>query len=111
VLVKHSVASSGDLQTSIHEGVKMNYRLQLSPISGVRESQIEFPFAQSVNLESQTAKWRDAEFLRSWLVYDSECADNGHSYNWNALLGLGLAVCVSIACWVGLGMMLTRLLK
>jgi hypothetical protein len=87
----------------------MNYRLQLSPISGVRESQIEFPFAESLNLESQAAQWQDAEFLRSWLVYDSQCAENG--LNWNAVLGLGLAVGVSIACWMGLGMMLTRLLK
>jgi hypothetical protein len=89
----------------------MNYRLQLSPISGVRESQIEFPFAEGVNLESQPAKWQDGEFLRSWLVYDSECAENGLRYNWNALLGFGLAVGVSIACWVGVGMMLMRLLK
>jgi len=87
----------------------MNYRLQLSPISGVREPQIEFPFAEDVNLESQRAKWQDAEFLRSWLVYDSECKDR--RYNWNAVLGLGLAASVSIACWVGLGMLLTRLLR
>lgn len=92
--------------------MKMNYRLQLSPISGVRESQIEFPFAEGVNLESQPAKWQDAEFLRSWLIYDSECAEGSRrTYNWNALLGFGLAVSVSIACWFGLGVMLTRLLR
>jgi hypothetical protein len=89
----------------------MNYRLQLSPISGVRESQIEFPFAEAVNLESQPAKWQDAEFLRSWLVYDSEGAEgNRRTYNWNALLGLSLAVSVSVACWIGLGITLARLL-
>jgi hypothetical protein len=90
----------------------MNYRLQLSPISGLRESQIEFPFAKSVNLEAHPATWQDAEFLRWWLVYDSEGIHNrSRIYNWNALLGLLLAVGVSIACWIGVGMMLTRLLR
>ena len=90
----------------------MNYRLQLSPISGVRESQIEFPFAEGMNLDPQPTKWEDREFLRSWLIYDSECSGNGpRIHNWSALFGLVLAVTVSVGCWAGLGLMLLRLLK
>lgn len=88
----------------------MNYRLQLSPISGVRESQIKFPFVEC--MEAEPGKWEDGEFLRSWLVYDSDCALNGAPRpNWNALIGIGLAITVSIGCWTGLGLAITHLWK
>jgi hypothetical protein len=84
----------------------MNYRLQLSPISGARDSQIDLP--QGDRLESSATKWEDAEFFRSWLVYDSDLdlASTKGRVNGPIVFGLALAVLVSVTFWVGLGLMI-----
>lgn len=88
----------------------MNYRLQLSPISGTREST---GVPSRDQWDGSLTNWEDAKFFRSWLVYDSDsdqepnCTD-GRS-NWNTVLGLALAVVVSVSFWVGVGLMIAHL--
>jgi hypothetical protein len=84
----------------------MNYRLQLSPISGARDSQIDLPPRKRP--ESSATKWEDAEFFRSWLVYDSDLdsASTKGRVNGPMVLGLALAVLVSVTFWIGLGLMI-----
>jgi hypothetical protein len=62
---------------------------------------------------SSAATLQDAEFLRSWLVYDSEI-QTGRTrgrINWNLLLGLALAATVSTSFWTGLGLVIARFWK
>jgi hypothetical protein len=83
----------------------MNYRLQLSPISGSHESLVDLPAREWP--EGSTKK-EDAEFFRSWLVYDFDLdsARTKGRVSWNMFLGLALAVLVSVTFWVGLGLMI-----
>jgi hypothetical protein len=85
----------------------MKYRLQFSPISGTRESH-----ADQLSLQpSPFANSRDANFFRSWLVYDSdlEAEDAPDRLHGNMVLGLSLAVMISATFWVGVGLMIERL--
>jgi hypothetical protein len=63
--------------------------------------------------ESTPFEWRDVQFLRSWLEYDSEfdLRLSGQRINWNALLGLALVSVVSLTCWAGMAVTLNHLLK
>jgi hypothetical protein len=85
----------------------MNYRMQLSPISGVRESEVKRPVRHPVR-EDQSARWRAANFYRSWAVYDSDAESNGKGINWNLILGLGLALAVSVSFWVAAGLLIAK---
>ncbi len=88
----------------------MNYRLQLSPISGTRESQLHLqPQCWDVPLPNS----EDTNVFRSWLVYDSDLEPTRIEgrVNWNTLLGLALAVVVSVSFWLGLGTMMARIWK
>jgi hypothetical protein len=76
----------------------MNHRLQLSPISGIRESQ--------ARIVGERPSAKDIAFLRSWFVYDSSLASGCNGLNWSAILGLGLAVMLSISFWIGLGLLI-----
>ena len=89
----------------------MNYRLQFSPISGTRESQIDLPSRE--RWESAPTNWEDATLFRSWLVYDSDVEPNRTRgrINWNVVLGLALAVVVSVSFWAGVGRMIARVWK
>jgi hypothetical protein len=48
----------------------------------------------------------DITFLRSWLVSDSKLATQKQSgnFNWNFLVGLSVALVVSVGFWAGIGM-------
>jgi hypothetical protein len=92
----------------------MNRRLQFSPIFGTQQPQQD----PAANLplrerwEGPAAKWENAEVFRSWLVYDSDLeaehsSSKGH-FNWNAVLGLALAVAVSVTFWVGVVLMVAN---
>jgi hypothetical protein len=83
----------------------MNYRLQLSPISGAHESPIDL---RPRERPEGSTRGEDAEFFRSWLVYDSDLnsARAKGRVRWNMFLGLALAVLVSVTFWVGLGLMI-----
>ena len=88
----------------------MNYRLQLSPISGTREST---GVPSRDQWDGSFTNWEDAKFFRSCLVYDSDSDQepnraDGRS-NWSMLLGLALAVVVSLSFWVGVGLLIARL--
>jgi len=88
----------------------INYRLQLSPISGARESSIDLPSCEL--WEGQSRDCEDADFCRFWLEYDSdlEHAHTAGRVNWNMMLGLALAVLVSASIWLGVGMIIIALL-
>jgi hypothetical protein len=89
----------------------MNYRLQLSPISGSRESRIDLPSCEL--WEDPFSNWENAKFYRSWLVYDSDPQDEvtRGRMNWSVVLGLTSAAVVSISFWVGAGLLLARFWK
>jgi hypothetical protein len=85
----------------------MNYRLQFSPIAGMRESQIDGPSHETPVAPSH--KWEDAKFFRSWLVY--EAVDEPRrirGINWSLIFGVALAIAVSAAFWIGLGVLVSR---
>ena len=82
------------------EGAKMNYRLQLSPISTQDSTATE-------SWDVPPSNWEDMRFFRSWLVYGSGGEpDRVRGINWNAMLGLALVLIVSAAFWAGLGFLL-----
>jgi hypothetical protein len=89
----------------------MDYRLQLSPISGTRETGPVVHLSKPSN--TLPASPEDAKFFRSWLVYDSDVEAGGKqgSINWNTTLGIALAVAVSVGCWIGAGLVIARLLR
>ncbi|MGA2021245.1 MAG: hypothetical protein ABSH02_11700 [Candidatus Sulfotelmatobacter sp.] len=81
----------------------MNYKMQLSPISGAHESHIQLPLTSA----------QDARFFRSWLVYDSDL-DTTRSHgrlNWNMFAGFALMAAVSVGGWFGIALLLQYLLK
>jgi len=87
----------------------MNYRLQFSPISGIRESQVDL--RPQERQSSQRTIWEeDAKLYRSWAVYDSDMEPKRAGINWNMVLGVGLALAVSVGFWVAVGAMVARLL-
>jgi hypothetical protein len=72
----------------------MNSRIPLSPVGGVRESGLDlFP------------TYGLSEFVRSWPDLQKDCSER----RGNRALGLALAVGVSAAFWIGLGLLLARL--
>jgi hypothetical protein len=75
-------------------------------MSGIRESQVDIP-----PRERQQLTWETTKFYRSWVVYDSDMAPKNTGINWNMVLGLVLALAVSIGCWAGAGILIARLLK
>jgi len=88
----------------------MSYRLtQLSPRISTRGINVKItvpsPWSEPQGSSSE------AEFLRSWLEYDSDLdlddADRG--FSWGTVSGLALAVGVSASFWVGLGWMVSRI--
>jgi hypothetical protein len=88
----------------------MNYRLQLSPISGTHEST---GVPSHDQWDGSLTNWEDAKFFRSWLVYDSDQEPNrtdGRS-KWTMVLGLAMAVVVSVSFWVGVGLIIARLAR
>lgn len=82
----------------------MNYRVQLSPLFGTQEPRQDLPLCEG--WQSQTTKWEDAEIFRSWLVYeaDLEARSTPGRVHWNMMLGLALAVVVSVTFWIGVGL-------
>jgi hypothetical protein len=56
-------------------------------------------------------KFRDMQFLRSWLEFDSELDDTRPRarVNWNAVLGLMVVVGVSAGFWTGVGFLIANL--
>jgi hypothetical protein len=85
----------------------MNYRLQLSPIFGNSRSQTDVPFRERPQYSIVNSE--EGKIFRSWLVYDSSLED-GRS-NWNTFTGITFALAVSVACWIGLGYAVARVLK
>ena len=86
----------------------MNYRMQLSPISGTRQM-----VADVRRSEAPDSRPDDTKFVRSWLVYDSDLDLNRTQgrMNWNMVLGVALAAAVSAGVWIGAGLILERLWK
>lgn len=94
---------ASELQSCISEVRMMNYKMQLSPISGAHESHIRMPLASG----------KDTRFFRSWLVYDSDL-DTTRSrgrLNWNMAAGFALMAAVSVGGWFGIALLLRYLLR
>ena len=51
-----------------------------------------------------------AGLVRAWFEHDSEFTGH-HNRNWGALSGLALSLAISAGFWIGLGMLVVRLLK
>jgi len=85
----------------------MNYRLQLSHVSSVSEANGSPYQAQRL----ATARWEDAKFYRSWLVYTSgkRVVRVHKQINWDAVLGIGMATLVSACIWAGIGLLIARI--
>lgn len=88
----------------------MSYRIsQLSPHSTNAKRLrvvIETPSADSPQ------GFRNMQFWRSWLEFDSEQADQRSSrsrLNWNVVLGLVAVAGISAGFWTGVGLLIARL--
>jgi hypothetical protein len=68
------------------------------------------PLSVSGSDDALPATWEEAN---SWLGYDSRIRPGLElpRVNWNALLGLTLAVAVSGGVWFGIGLLIARMLK
>jgi hypothetical protein len=97
---------AADLQGCNTEVRMMNYRLQLSPISSTQDSNLDVPSRESE--EGPATRWEDANFFRSWFIYDSDLdsVPTKSRIRWGVVLGLALAVVVSVTFWVGFGLMI-----
>jgi len=74
----------------------MNCRMQLSPVVGSRESEIDLP---------STEQWQGlSEFVRSWPELQAECGER----RGNRALGLALALGISGGFWVGVGLLIAH---
>jgi hypothetical protein len=79
----------------------MNYRLQLSPISDIRESQEELLSRE--RRKRRRNIWENARFYRTWALYDYNMEPRRAELDWNMVLGLGLALAISVGLWVAIG--------
>ena len=86
----------------------MNYRVQLSPISGLRGLQSSLP--QNEKLPIDPLDLEEAKILRSWMVYDPDfeavCLPRR---NRGSLLGLALAMFIGAGFWTAAGLLIARL--
>jgi len=88
----------------------LSYRIsQLSPQStrGLKVS-VQGPWS------NRPEKFRDMEFLRSWMEFDSDFIDRRLSpagVNWSAVMGIGAMFLVSAAFWTGVGFAVARLVN
>ncbi len=87
----------------------MSYRLsQLSPQTSTRG--INLTMALRRSSDTSTGSSPDAQFLRSWLEYDSEKRGVSRGrINWGAVSGLALAIAVSATFWAAMGLIVVRL--
>jgi hypothetical protein len=81
----------------------MNYKMQLSPISGTHGSSMRFPLASR----------EDASFFRSWLIYDSglETSRSHGRLNWSMLTSFAIMALVSVGGWYGIAMLVRTFLR
>lgn len=86
----------------------MNHRLQILPVANIHEPKLDLSSLESV--KDQPAAPGTRKFFRSWLVYDSglEPGRRNRHLNWNAILGVGFAVCFSVSFWVAAALLLWR---
>ncbi len=74
----------------------MNCRMQLSPVVGSRESEIDL---------LSTEQWQGlSEFVRSWPELQTECSER----RGNRALGLALALGISAGFWAGVGLLIAH---
>lgn len=87
----------------------MSYRLsQLSPQTSTRGINVTMAVRRSSDAANGTSP--DAQFLRSWLEYDSSKRGVSRGrVNWGAVSGLALAVAVSATFWAAMGLIVVRL--
>lgn len=88
----------------------MSYRWsQLSPQTSTRGIDVTLAGRRSSDMAIGGSP--DAQFLRSWLEYDSELKQSVSRgrVNWGAVSGLALAVAVSATFWAAMGLIAVRL--
>lgn len=87
----------------------MNYRVQLFPLSGLRETE-DSSLPNNV-LQVSRPEWKDPQFFRSWIEYDLDfdpVRANGR-IDWNRLLGLSLAFSLGAGFWTAAGLLIAYL--
>jgi hypothetical protein len=89
----------------------MSYKSQLFPLSSTCETPLRQRISEAWG--SSHSNLPDIEFLRTWLVYDSELESRRTRgrVNWNMVLGLVLASAVSAGFWTGVGLMVAHVWK
>lgn len=87
----------------------MSSKTRLFPLSST-ENSWQLPIQGAWG--SVSAEPQDMQFLRSWLVYDSEVLNDLYQpADWRKLLGLAMSVAVSTGIWIGVGLTIARLLR
>ena len=86
----------------------MSYRIsQLSPQSTNIRVRVQG------RLNEPPENFREMQFWRSWLEFDSEQAADRQGppsrINWNAVLGLAVMFGISAGFWTGVGLLIARL--
>lgn len=68
-------------------------------------------FRISIHFPSSSSDYREAEFLRSaWLIDDPEL-NAPRRRNWGLILGVAIALGVSVSFWAGVGLAIAHLWK
>jgi hypothetical protein len=89
----------------------MSSKAKLFPLSSTGDISCRAPVRGSWG--EPPANLEDMQFLRSWLVYDSEIQHNfvsGRSHR-SIALGLALAFCISASFWTGIGLIVASVWK
>jgi hypothetical protein len=76
----------------------MNRRLQIAPMSEIRESQRTAHSAGDSPSNWSQVKWEDAKFFRSSFVYDFN-GESARHLNWGAVFGLAFSVGLGVSFW------------
>ncbi|MGC1371045.1 MAG: hypothetical protein WA824_02795 [Candidatus Sulfotelmatobacter sp.] len=86
----------------------MNYRVQLSTVSGLHGLQSSLPRHEKLPITSLDSE--DAKLFRAWMVYDPDfeaMCSPGRSRK--SLLGLALAMGIGAGFWTAAGLLIARL--
>lgn len=85
----------------------MNYRVQLFPVSELRD--LQAPSTRNEGLRFPSVEWGNRKLLRSWAAYDFDFEPTRGRFTRDSLLGLALAIGVGAGFWIAAGLLIARL--